>query len=668
MATDAVYSTRSALLTILSGMSAQSEEADIGHLVHLVRWLKVGATGSDFEIDRRFLMWVEVLEHDPALRAQVKDYLEQFLQESKYRYTFAELGILGSETFGQALKSRLFQRLLPATVEDKTVRESLNILFPKSDDHEWFDKISMEAWLRLFDALEWNNPDHPLWRRIQHEMLEAMEMLAVRIAALGIEGEVVRCLGMSDRHTSPFVEQHMELRKVIEQAHIQLSEQGRLDELGGHLDVLLDQCTDQIRKAHAQARLQGLSMALSLQLIRLEQSITRMRILLQLLGALPVESRAEASVSFFRTLVREENRKHSISDLWRSYTEKMAMRITEHASQAGEHYAAESRREYWGIARAALIGGFFIALFAFVKVWLVSLHLPLLLEAVAFSFNYALCFVVVHLFHGTVATKQPAMTAASIAAAIDSAGGRMRSYDKVIALVAQVSRAQFVAIFGNMVLAALTGMAISYVWTLAFGFEPVSEDKTALLLHSINPVTSAAVPHAAVAGVCLFLTGVVSGYYDNLCLYERIPLRLRQVVWLKKILGISRLQRFANYLEGNLGALMGCIFLGIMLGSLGFVGLILGLPLDTTHFAFSSANMGFAFQSGGADIGWWTVGMSILGIFAIGAGNLSVSFALALYTAMRARGVRVIQGGVLLRKLLQGFLKQPKLFFFPPSK
>ncbi|WP_341237653.1 hypothetical protein [uncultured Limnobacter sp.] len=668
MATNPNYNIRGALLTILNGMSPDTEhEADIAHLCHLMEWFREGAPGSDFEIERRFSMLVEALEQSNDLRVQVKGYVEQFLKESRYRYTFAELGILGSETFGKAMKSRIFQRLLPATVDDKTVRESLNLMFPKADDHEWLESISTESWTRLFFLLEWLDPKLPIWLRIQHEMLEALEMLAVRIAALGIEAEVVRCLGMSDRHTSPFVEQHLELRAMIAQAHERLNQHESLADLGDHLDVLLDQCTDQIKRAYAQAKVLGISVTLSMHLIRLEQSIARMRKLLQLTGALPTENRVQSCVGFFCTLTREENRKHSIADLWEGLTDKLALRITEHASKAGEHYTAESPAEYWQMGKAAVIGGFVIAIFAFIKVWMVALKLPPFWEAMIFSLNYGACFVVIHLLHGTVATKQPAMTAARIASAIDSRNGRLRSMDSVVDLIAQVARTQFIAIAGNMLLAFSTALLIGYAWTMLFGSPPIDEEKRELFLHQVNPIMSMAIPHAAMAGIALFLTGVVSGYYDNLCIYERVPLRIRKVIWLRKILGVQKLARLADYAEHNLGAIMGSLFLGLMLGSLGFIGFLLGLPIDTTHFAFSSAQVGYSMQAGGFEYGVYGLLFALGGVALIGAGNLSVSFALALYTAVKARGVHHLGVFLLTRKVAGYFLKNPGAFFFPPK-
>ena len=65
---------------------------------------------------------------------------------------------------------------------------------------------------------------------------------------------------------------------------------------------------------------------------------------------------------------------------------------------------------------------------------------------------------------------------------------------------------------------------------------------------------SLALLYAAIAGVCLFLAGLISGYYDNLAAYERIRERVEHIAWLKRLLGEARLLRFAKYVDDNLGA------------------------------------------------------------------------------------------------------------------
>lgn len=64
-------------------------------------------------------------------------------------------------------------------------------------------------------------------------------------------------------------------------------------------------------------------------------------------------------------------------------------------------------------------GGLVIAALAFIKIQVVSLGLAPGYQAFRVSLNYGIGFVLIHLLHFTVATKQPAMTAALLAAAID---------------------------------------------------------------------------------------------------------------------------------------------------------------------------------------------------------------------------------------------------------
>lgn len=90
-------------------------------------------------------------------------------------------------------------------------------------------------------------------------------------------------------------------------------------------------------------------------------------------------------------------------------------------------------------------------------------------------------------------------------------------------------------------------------------------------------------------------------------------------------MGQDRLDRFSAYIERNLGALAGNFLFGIMLGSMGTLGFILGLPLDIRHIAFASANFiqGLMNINGGPDLGLIIV--SFLGVLLIGLTNLFVS-------------------------------------------
>jgi site-specific recombinase len=187
-------------------------------------------------------------------------------------------------------------------------------------------------------------------------------------------------------------------------------------------------------------------------------------------------------------------------------------------------------------------------------------------------------------------------------------------------------------------------------------------------LHDIDPIKSLALPHAAIAGVCLFLSGLISGYYDNTASYANVPARLRQLGWLRRLLGESRLQTMTTYIGNNLGALTGNLFFGVMLGSIGQLGVFFGLPIDIRHITFSSANFAFALVGLDHQMSWQLVTTSLTGILLIGIVNLGVSFNLAILVALRSRRVSFSQEKSLSGLMWRRFISAPRDFFLPPKE
>jgi site-specific recombinase len=187
-------------------------------------------------------------------------------------------------------------------------------------------------------------------------------------------------------------------------------------------------------------------------------------------------------------------------------------------------------------------------------------------------------------------------------------------------------------------------------------------------LMEIHPLYSGALFYAAIAGVCLFLSGLIAGYHDNVAVYNKIPQRLRRLGWLQKLLGIRRLDRVAIYIENNLGALAGNFYFGCLLGGMSGMGVLLGLPIDIRHVTFSSAFAGFAFIGLDFNITGQVLATVLIGIWLIGTINLAVSFSLALYVAMKSRKVTFRQWRLLAVALLRRLWQEPRQFFLPPRK
>src|SRR5690606_2409760 len=137
---------------------------------------------------------------------------------------------------------------------------------------------------------------------------------------------------------------------------------------------------------------------------------------------------------------------NDISQHWNQNVELMALRVTENASRAGEHYITATRSEYFELMRSAMGAGLIIGIMALIKILTADQHLAPLTEAILFSLNYGLGFVAIHILHFSVATKQPAMTAAAIAASVDASDGKTREMDNLLTIIAQTMRSQTVAI------------------------------------------------------------------------------------------------------------------------------------------------------------------------------------------------------------------------------
>jgi site-specific recombinase len=372
-------------------------------------------------------------------------------------------------------------------------------------------------------------------------------------------------------------------------------------------------------------------------------------------------------VGLFKTLVTGECHKNNVSQHWRESLELLALRVTENASRTGEHYITSTRSEYFVLLRSAMGAGLVIAFMAVLKLLAAREHLPPLTEAIVFSLNYGLGFMLIHILHFTVATKQPAMTASAIAASISERGGNHRDLESLTSIIAQTLRSQLAAILGNVLVVVPLAMLIAWCVVTTTGAHFITPEKAHHLLADADPFHSPAVFYAAIAGVCLFLSGLIAGHHDNLAVYNKIPQRLRQLRWLRRLLGDVRLSLVAEYVENNLGALAGNFYFGCMLGGMTALGVLLGLPIDIRHITFSSAYLGFALVGLDFAVAPQMVLLAVLGVVLIGLTNLMVSFTLALSVAMKARKVTFAHWPTLLKSLWRRFRQHPGEFFLPPE-
>ncbi len=624
----------------------------------------------------RFSQLCEAIEADDAKRIALRGQLLALFAERHQVSFFSDSGILPNSGFFSELWRRIVQRVLPAFTDPSYMKDCINLIFHQRDDYVWLAAIPGEIKMRFWQALRMSEVrEEKVLLDSLSQMLDASDHLATRIGAMGLEPELVRLHPGMEEHDSPFVALAVETHQLAAAYRSYLIGGESPEDDERQLHVMIAQCRAVIVKIRSRAATVGTSLSVTYLLQRLEQSLHRLESLVHILSArheIAESSAAELPlverwVEFLGNAIEGEALRRGIRSLIGRTIGLLALRITDNASRTGEHYITTTRAEYFEMWRSAMGAGFIVVFMAILKIYSSMLPLPPLGYAFAYSLNYASLFMLMHVLHLTLATKQPAMTASAIAGAISEIRGRMKDVEKLATVVTDVIRSQLAAILGNVLVALPTAMLVAFAVASVTGKPIVNADKAHHLLHSISPFDSAALFYAGIAGVCLFLAGLISGYYDNLAAYERIRERVEHTAWLKRVLGEERLRRFAAYLDDNLGALAGNFFFGIMLGTMGTIGFMTGLPLDVAHVTISSAYFGLAVASLDFVVDLATVAHALAGIALIGFVNLGVSFALALWVAMRSRGVGFGQTGLLISILFSRLRANWKQFFWPQT-
>ncbi|HWZ49402.1 MAG TPA: site-specific recombinase [Herbaspirillum sp.] len=673
---------------ILDQIAANPDTDSIDALVALVDAVRPPRNAAPENIGAGVQALIALLQAHPPYAAALRHYLLQVLSTRRQTSLYTDVGTLRDGGFFTELFRRLSYRMLPPALDERYLVDCLDWVLPQPRDYIWMNAVPADDWLTLIGLLQEQGGAENDARAIAQtatQLLQAIQVLSYRISAIGTEPELIRIYTDVKAFESPFLMQNVELHHYLA-AYMQDGDKGsnapdadqpqRPYESPDHVLVMLDQCDATVSKIRKLTLRVGTSVALTYRLVRLTQNIERMRTLLSLVDRPQIAANSpdttahakhSAALALGLKLVEAHNRKYAVNELLASNINLLARNITENASRTGEHYIAEDRGQYRAMLRSASGAGLIIGFMAVLKILASYLHAAPLVEAFLFSMNYSLGFMLIQVLHFTVATKQPAMTASRIAADVHSRDGRNIDLDSLVELLVKVIRTQFVAVAGNLLLAFPMAYLIAIGYGQLFGHALVTPDKARHLLQDIDPFTTLALFYAAIAGVCLFLAGLISGYYDNKALYTRMGQRIARLHWLNRWLGAARVARLGDYLETSLGGLMGNFYFGILLGCLGTIGFLFGLPLDIRHITFSAANFAIAMVGLDHQIGWHAIVVSTIGVLAIGTVNLWVSFSLALIVALRSRQVKFQHGTQLAKLLLLRFLKRPIDFMIAPK-
>ncbi len=647
---------------LLQSLSSTARGTDL--LVELVKKIRPRRSHHIKEAELRFNAVLQQLQEDKSLLFALRRALLSRFLNSHLNQALTESGIVSSRGFVQELWAKIKHKVLPPLQTPGDFLYIISRVFYRKSDYVWVEGIDRGLWKRFFDMLgiQVNLSDAPLTR----QLTQALQILSYRMATLGMEKEVIsRYIDFRDA-IQPFIEQNRLVNLYVERYVDFTAEEKRV--LLSNIQENLFNCRQSTQWVREQRVQHGTSLAQTFVIIRLEQQIERMLVIIDALDGDNFFN-TDRFVDYFITVVRNENRKNSLSEFLSDNLGMLAYQIAEHKGKKGEKYISTSRKDFRALFRSSMTGGLIVSFVTCVKSLLAALHLPIFWQGAAYGANYAAGFVVIDEVGGTLATKQPAYTASAVARSLDERKQEGKPHlGNLVITVARVSRSQIASFAGNLLLVFPFTWLLAYVLHLITGSKLVEAEAATRMLEDQHPFHSLSLLYACFTGFFLFLSGLIAGYVENNIVYGRVAERLQTHPVFTHTMSPKRLNRLVNRVKKHAGALAGSISLGFFLGCAHPLGEFLGIHFDVRHITISAGNTALAFYGLDNHVAPMYLATVILGVLLIGFLNFLVSFSLAFFVAVKSRGIRLRDYPEFISLLFRYLFKYPGRFLWPPKE
>lgn len=603
---------------------------------------------------------LDVLERNPEWQKLVGQTLRSIIRETSALELFSETGLPRQFGMAEEISGRLARKLLPPPGSAE-LGVLFDRLFPHAQDDAWIEQLDETTLQRFRDLLEFEvAPEEQGWNALSGELEDALFHLASRLNVSGCSAGIRARIKHQRVRELPFFKFSGVLQTALAARESQ-DTATLLAELN-HLHGLVESSHRAAEEVLKHLETLGVSTDVVYQLAFIQASLDRFEVLLEL--NFNGEQSLTRIASFVARLIRENRARESVTELLRQNFHLLTRKILERNGETGEHYIARTPKEYRGMLRSAAGGGVIMAFTTWFKVIILGWHLPALMEGGSASINYAGGFVAIQLTGSTLATKQPANTAPALAARMH----QVREPQALAALVNEMVcliRSQFASIAGNLTLIVPTMLGLHLLILWATGAPLMPAAKAAKSIHSIS-ILGPSFFYAGFTGVLLWASSMIAAWADNWFVCHRIGEALETDRRLVRALGTSRALRFGRFWKKNIAGLAGNISFGFMLGLIPEVAAFAGVPLDIRHVTLSSGMLTAAAASlGTAALATGPFWLAVFGILVIGFMNVAVSFSLAMWVAVKARGIEAPERKAIYRALWRSFLSKPLSFFLP---
>ena len=611
-----------------------------------------------------FEVFLAYLKNNEEIKNNFRDYLFILFSNKSFAKALTDANILSENAFFPELKKRISYKFLPPVEDENTISYIISkVLFNPKSDSNYIKNINPEDGSEFFKLMEIEKIS--TLPKVKKELLISANILALRSVGNALEAGIAKMVPEYKNFDNPFVALQSELDSLIgrfkKDKNLQIDSK---DVEYKQIKIYLQQCLDFVDKAFKNASKFGISSKINQSLLKIRQQLRRIQDIIPILVVDNEEDVLTNSKNLVSNTLKYNSHRNNVRELIDDSTRLISHLITSHTAETGTHYIATSSKEYLKMFWKASGGGIIVGFLCIFKMMMSYSHGSEFSHAVLYSLNYAFGFIIIYLLGFTLATKQPAMTAATMAKVLSDESSSEKNYKEFANLVAKLSRTQFIAFVGNVLWSFPVALAIIYGmdWFLEKNFAVAKADK---LLKDLNPIESKAILHACIAGFFLFISGIISGNISNSSIFNQIPERISQSPFLNQVIGAKNSKKLSDFYTKHWAGIISNFWFGIFLGVIAPLGVFLGLDLDIRHITFSAGNFALALYGKGFDIDTYTFVISLVTIFLIGAFNFIVSFGLSMLLAFRSRKVNFGELTIIYKSILKYFIKNPLRFFIP---
>ncbi len=604
------------------------------------------------------------LRSNPNFAENFKHYIHNIFRGRPFNLSLTEANILSENAFFPELKKRILNKVLPPVENEKTVWFMIdNVSLRPKKDLRYLHNLpenEIDEFLTLIGA-----SDFIIRPNVKKELIFSMNILSWRVTGMAMEVEVVRMAPQYRNLDNPFLALQNELETLAEDLvkdpELQLHSK---DSRYKQIKIYTEQCLEFVNIAFKNSVKYGISGKINQSLLKIRQQTERIYEIVQLLVIDSDEDILIRSKQLVFNILSYKSHKNNIADLINDSTRLISHLITNHTAEAGAHYITSTRKEYMTMFYKASGGGIIVGALCVLKMLYGYIPGSDFSHAFLYSMNYAMGFVMIYLMGFTLATKQPAMTAATMTKVLSEEGNNKRNNTEFAHLVSKLFRSQFIAFVGNVLLAFPIALAIIYGLDVFFS-QNLAVERSDKLLKDLDPFKSKAILHASIAGFYLFISGIISGNIGNNSVFYQIPERIAKNLSIRSFFGKKFAKGLSKYYAKNWPGIVSNFWFGVFLGATAPVGMFFGLDLDIRHITFAAGNFALGLYGKDFSVDSYTFWISFFTVFLIGFFNFLVSFSLSMFLAFRSRKMNFGQVSEIYKEIFRYFTKHPLKFFLP---